>query len=177
MSRAMNYDYRPGLAPPTSNRPHSQLRERIVGSARDQYDLYFNENTPVNNIRQVNDLSKIKINDLLNHKRGQYAEENDLLPTTSNFGYKSNSVRNTDSDRNSAFINKAFQMEEFLRLRDEYSKLEIENKQLTHCLELRDRENFVLNEKVVNIESDRQVIQQRFIDEITRKDKIIQKLK
>lgn len=165
MSRAMNYDYRPSLVPIAYNRPHSQIRERVIGSARDQYDSYLNENMPIDNMGHGNDLSKIKINDLLNHKRN------------SNLGYKSNSVRNTDSDKNNTFLNKAFQMEEFLRLRDDFSKLEIENKQLKHHLELKDREIYSLNEKVVNIESEKQIDQQRFNDEIARKDKIIHKLK
>jgi hypothetical protein len=52
---------------------------------------------------------------------------------------------------NNAFLNKAFQMDELLKLREQYLKLEQRNQELESALALKNSEVAGLNQKIENL--------------------------
>jgi hypothetical protein len=76
----MNYEYSVGLLAHPPARPLSQLRERSLGSARSHYNSGVRNDLTMMNFNQPSDLSHIKINDLLSHRRNDY--NNDLISQT-----------------------------------------------------------------------------------------------
>ena len=163
------------------SRSGSQLRERELDSSTGSYNAYLNQNLRSGSVQNHNnDLSHIKIDDLLNRNRVKNEAKEPLFAQNEpHFGFKSNSVRNLNSEHNvnSEFINKAFKMDELLRLRDQISKLENENKLLKQDLEVREKDIFTLNEKVAYLETENGNLKQQHSEELLKKDKIIQKLK
>ena len=181
----MNYSYSPDLVPVPPARPLSQLRERSIGSARGNYGhgITREGNTSVRNpglidVQKSHDLSHIRINDLLNYKRGEKLNVSEMadniMPNTTrnNYDHKSNSAKN-----NNAFMDKAFQMDELLKLRDHWAKLEQENRTLKAEIGLRDNKIGSLSQNLSVMESEIQLKSRQHSEELIKKSKLISKLK
>lgn len=170
-----SYNYgRGGYTVNIPSRASSQMRERDLDSSVSNYNAYLNKDLRSGSAQPQNpDLSHIKIDDLLNKNRALPSNPRNRGPM--DMGAKSNSVRNLNG--NGEFINKAFQMDELLRLRDQVAQLDQQNKQLKRDLEVRDKDVFELNEKLACLETDYSQLKLLHAEEISKKDKIIQKLK
>ena len=177
MNQLSNYDYSQNLFGNFTNRGGEQTRERSLRSSRGNYESQFKDSLQSSKVRHQNNLSHIKINDLLNYKRDE-SSINNLSPIDSRERsiHKSNSVRNADSDRNSAFLNKAFQMDELLKLREQYLKLEQKNKELEHALFIKNNEVLQLNQKIETMLVDNNQMRIDHAEIISKKDKTIQNL-
>ena len=68
-------------------------------------------------------------------------------------------------------------MDEFLKLREEVDKLKQENMNLRENMECKNKEMLMLNEKVASLEIEKQNIVKINLEEISKKDKTIQRLK
>lgn len=161
----MAYEYNFGRQ--DQARPRSQAQERGVG---------HNPNSNLN-------MQYVKVNDLLNYKR-ESCQPPSISPRNvsphsnrQSFAYQSRSVRNAETDRSNGFLDKAFQMDELLRLREQLSKLEIENKELRFNLDMRDKELISLNSKLSALHDENSKLKQQHSDTVAKKDKAIDKLK
>ena len=68
-------------------------------------------------------------------------------------------------------------MDEFLKLREEVDKLKQENMNLRENMQCKNKEMLMLNEKVASLEIEKQNIVKINLEEISKKDKTIQRLK
>lgn len=192
----MNYEYNRGPSGSQTHRPSSQFRERGIGRARGTYDPFARNRPSVDPIYQQQDLSHIKINDLLNHKRVDYdLKSHSPLNSRDRNIYNSNSVRNLGTERSDHFFNKAQKMDEIFRkqsyinsnaqadfkdysiMKEQIEKLQQENKDLKISMTTKDQEIFSLNEKLSNIQADLEVMKRQHAEELSKKDKIIVNLK
>lgn len=149
MNKLISYDYSQNLLGNITSRAGEQTRERSLRSSRGNYESQFKDSFQSDKGHHQNNLSHIKINDLLNYKRDEnWNQSQSPINSRERVIHKSNSVRNADSDKNNAFLSKAFQMDELLKLREQYLKLEQRNQELENALFLKNNEVVGLNQKI-----------------------------